>query len=217
MKKGFSNSYMLLYSLGLAAVVALLLSVVAMSLKSRQQANILNEKMQTLLATIGVPCEAADAQSTYVKYFKEERTVEGTDGKQMTLYLYEKDGKHGYVIPTTGNGLWGKVYANVALADDFNTIVGITFNHDSETPGLGAEITSPGFCKQFIGKQILDEAGKVVSVAVVKHADAADLHQVDAISGGTMTSNGVSQMLIDELSRFQDYIESQRKEATNEQ
>ena len=214
--KNFSNRYMLLYSLGLAAVVALLLTLVATGLKSRQQANIRNEKMQQLLATIGVKCERDGVEPVYRQYFKQELNLAGDGNEPLTIYLYEKDGQNGYVIPTTGNGLWGKVYANVALADDLNTITGITFSHDSETPGLGAEITSDAFCKQFVGKKILDDQGTVVSVAVLKHADPSDPHQVDAISGGTMTSNGVSAMLIDELSRYQDYITSQRKEADND-
>lgn len=215
--KNFTNRYMLLYSLGLAAVVALLLTVVATGLKSRQQANVANEKKQQLLATIGVECERDGVDGIYSKYFKQELNVAQDGEEPLTLYLYEKEGQNGYVIPTTGNGLWGKIYANIALADDLNTITGITFSHDSETPGLGAEITSEAFCNQFIGKQILDNGGNVVSVAVVKHADPGDPHQVDAISGGTMTSNGVSAMLIDELKRYQDYISSQRKEANNEQ
>ncbi len=215
--KNFTNRYMLLYSLGLAAVVALLLTVVATGLKERQQNNIRNEKMQQLLATIGIDAPRDGVQPIYKQYFKEELNVAQDGQEPLTLYLYEKEGQNGYVIPTTGNGLWGKVYANVALADDLNTITGITFSHDSETPGLGAEITSDAFCNQFIGKQILDNSGNVVSVAVVKHADPSDPHQVDAISGGTMTSNGVSAMLLDELKRYQDYISSQRKEANNEQ
>lgn len=215
--KNFTNRYMLLYSLGLAAVVALLLTVVATGLKERQQNNIRNEKMQQLLATIGIDAPRDGVQPIYDQYFKEELNVAQDGQEPLTLYLYEKEGQSGYVIPTTGNGLWGKVYANVALADDLNTITGITFSHDSETPGLGAEITSDAFCNQFIGKQILDNSGNVVSVAVVKHADPSDPHQVDAISGGTMTSNGVSAMLLDELKRYQDYISSQRKEANNEQ
>lgn len=213
----FSNKYMLLYALGLAAVVALLLTAVATGLKSRQQANVRNEKMQQLLATIGVKAERDGVESVYRQYFTDELDVATEGEAPLKLYLYEKDGSRGYVIPTVGNGLWGKVYANVALADDFNTIVGITFSHDSETPGLGAEITSEAFCSQFIGKKILDDAGRVVSVAVMKHADAANPHQVDAISGGTMTSNGVSAMLADELQRYQEYINAQRKEADNEQ
>ena len=215
--KNFTNRYMLLYSLGLATVVALLLTVVATGLKERQQNNIRNEKMQQLLATIGIDAPRDGVQPIYNQYFKEELNVAQDGQEPLTLYLYEKEGQSGYVIPTTGNGLWGKVYANVALADDLNTITGITFSHDSETPGLGAEITSDAFCSQFIGKQILDNSGNVVSVAVVKHADPSDPHQVDAISGGTMTSNGVSAMLLDELKRYQDYISSQRKEANNEQ
>lgn len=215
--KNFTNRYMLLYSLGLAAVVALLLTVVATGLKERQQNNIRNEKMQQLLATIGIDAPRDGVQPIYNQYFKEELNVAQDGQEPLTLYLYEKEGQNGYVIPTTGNGLWGKIYANVALADDLNTITGITFSHDSETPGLGAEITSDAFCNQFIGKQILDNSGNVVSVAVVKHADPSDPHQVDAISGGTMTSNGVSAMLLDELKRYQDYISSQRKEANNEQ
>ena len=215
--KNFTNRYMLLYSLGLAAVLALLLTVVATGLKERQQNNIRNEKMQQLLATIGIDAPRDGVQPIYNQYFKEELNVAQDGQEPLTLYLYEKEGQNGYVIPTTGNGLWGKVYANVALADDLNTITGITFSHDSETPGLGAEITSEVFCNQFIGKQILDNSGNVVSVAVVKHADPSDPHQVDAISGGTMTSNGVSAMLLDELKRYQDYISSQRKEANNEQ
>ncbi|MBQ6098154.1 MAG: NADH:ubiquinone reductase (Na(+)-transporting) subunit C [Bacteroidales bacterium] len=215
--KNFTNRYMLLYSLGLAAVVALLLTVVATGLKERQQNNIRNEKMQQLLATIGIDAPRDGVQPIYNQYFKEELNVAQDGQEPLTLYLYEKEGQSGYVIPTTGNGLWGKVYANVALSDDLDTITGITFSHDSETPGLGAEITSDAFCNQFIGKQILDNSGNVVSVAVVKHADPSDPHQVDAISGGTMTSNGVSAMLLDELKRYQDYISSQRKEANNEQ
>lgn len=214
--KKFSNSYMMLYALGIAAIVAVLLTVVSLSLKARQETNIRNEKMQMLLATIGVQSERDGVETEYNKYFKEELNVAVEGEEPLSVYLFEKDGKRGYVIPTKGNGLWGKIYANIALAEDLNTIVGITFSHDSETPGLGAEITSESFCNQFIGKKILDEEGKVVSVAVIKHADVADMHQVDAISGGTMTSNGVSEMLLNVLTRYQEFITSERKEATNE-
>lgn len=213
MMKKFSNKYMLLYSLALAAVVAALLSIVAMSLKSRQEANAKNEKMQMLLATIGVSCERDEAATLFADYFIEMKSEEG----EFTYYIYNKDESHGYVIPMEGKGLWGKIYANVALDYDQNTITGITFSHESETPGLGAEITTEKFRNQFIGKQILDENGEIVSVAVVKNADPANLHQVDAISGGTMTSNGVSAMLLDELRRYVPNLETlaDRKEAND--
>ena len=241
--KNFSNRYMILYSAALVCVAALLLSVVAMSLKDRQDANIRNEKMQQLLQAINIKVDAQEAEAAYKQYFKRELTV-GTDGTVVTdydvatvdikqadrafnvklkdqqqaekngqrgafpVYVFEKDKRIGYVIPTQGNGLWGAVYANVALDADLNTVVGVTFSHDSETPGLGDKITTPEFQAQFVGKKILDEQGKVISVAVRKNADKSGIHEVDAISGGTMTSNGVNAMLATDLARYQKFIDS---------
>jgi Na+-transporting NADH:ubiquinone oxidoreductase subunit C len=108
------------------------------------------------------------------------------------------------------------VYSNIALADDLNTVVGVTFSHDSETPGLGAEITTKKFQAPFIGKQILDENGQVVSIAIKKNADAAAMHEVDAITGGTMTSNGVDEMLRVDLMRYQKFIDANRAAACAE-
>lgn len=240
--KSFSNKYIFIYSAVLVAIVAVILSVVAMGLKDRQQENIRNEKMQTLLAAINVTIDRDGAEALYKEYFTRELTV-GTDGSILSeydiatgemisgterafnvnlkaeqgkekagqqgafpVYLFQKDGQTGYVIPTQGNGLWGPVYANIALDADLNTIIGVTFSHDSETPGLGAEITTEKFQAPFIGKKILDENGTVVSIAVKKHANPEGEHEVDAISGGTMTSNGVSTMLGNDLARYQAYI-----------
>ncbi len=244
--KKFSNTYIYIYSAGIVAVVAVVLSVVAMSLREKQNDNIRNEKMQVLLQAIGVNCTRDEASEMYLQYFDQELTV-GTDGttlsiynvqddkmeqgdvrafniklkEQQTLekngkqgafpvYVFNKDGKKGYVIPTQGTGLWGAVYSNIALAEDLNTVIGVTFSHDGETPGLGAEITTEKFQAPFIGKQILDENGQVVSIAVKKKADAAALHEVDAITGGTMTSNGVDEMLRVDLMRYQKFIDANR-------
>lgn len=246
--KNFSNKYIFIYSICLVAVVAVLLSVVAMGLKDRQDANVRNEKMQTLLAAINVETNRDGAPELYTQYFDQELTV-GTNGEVLSIYnvkegkmeqgddnmrafvinlkeqqvkekageqgafpvyVFTKDGRKGYVIPTQGNGLWGAIYANIALDEDLNTIIGVTFSHDSETPGLGAEITTAKFQQPFVGKQILDEEGQVVSVSVKKNADQSGMHEVDAISGGTMTSNGVSAMLSDDLARYQAFITATR-------
>lgn len=111
------------------------------------------------------------------------------------------------VIPVRGKGLWGPVWGNVALKNDMNTIIGASFNHKGETPGLGAEIKEDFFEEQFIGKQIMNEKGEFVSVAVVKGGVANNpaiplIHGVDAISGGTITSDGVTEMLRDCLSNY---------------
>lgn len=239
--KNFSNKYIFIYSIILVAVVAVLLSVVAMGLKDRQQTNVANEKMQNLLAAIGVKeVPASEAKATYMEYFKQELTVSMAgdviseyevssekllngevrafdinlkaeqakgDNGAFPVYVFEKDGEKGYVVPVQGNGLWGAVWGNVALKSDFNTIIGVTFDHASETPGLGAEITTDNFKNRFIGKQIMDADGKVIGINVKKHADASKANEVDAISGGTMTSNGMDAMLTTDLPRYQKFIE----------
>ena len=247
--KNFSNKYIFLYSIALVAVVAVILSVVAMGLKDRQQENIRNEKMQVLLAAINVEAQAAEAADLYQQYFEQELTV-ATDGSVLSvydiknneltqgterafniklkdqqvkekngeqgafpIYVFNKDGRKGYVIPTQGNGLWGAIFSNIALDEDMNTIIGVTFSHESETPGLGAEITTEKFQAPFIGKQILDENGQVISIAVKKNADANGMHEVDAITGGTMTSNGVNEMLATDLMRYQKFIDATRGNA----
>ena len=129
------------------------------------------------------------------------------EGKPVSfpLYVYEKDGQKGYVIPLQGAGLWGDIWGNIALASDFNTVVGVNFDHAGETPGLGAEITTKGFHDPFIGKHIYDATGNFTSVIVKKNADATTGNEVDAISGGTITSVGVSDMLRNDLNFYQNY------------
>jgi Na+-transporting NADH:ubiquinone oxidoreductase subunit C len=138
------------------------------------------------------------------------------DAYQLPLYIIEKDGERLYVFPMLGNGLWGNIYGNMALKSDFNTIYGVTFSHDKETPGLGAEITESFFTDQFIDKKIFDDAGNLTSIKVVKGGASTlpaneQIHGVDAISGGTITSVGVDEMIKNVLEAYLPYIEKQRK------
>lgn len=117
------------------------------------------------------------------------------------------------VIQLHGAGLWGPIWGYIGMTPDFKNVVGVVFDHKSETPGLGAEITTPMFTDQFKGKTIFSD-GKFVSVNVVKGGVAnlgADLqkHSVDAISGGTITSNGVNNMIEKVLESYLPYIEKQ--------
>lgn len=131
------------------------------------------------------------------------------------LYVLNNEGQTYYVIPMLGKGLWGPVWGNMALKDDFNTVVGVIFDHKGETPGLGAEISTPAFQKQFIGKTIFDNTGKFVSVTVQKGGvatlpESRQNHAVDAISGGTITSVGVDEMMKDCLENYVPYIKNQK-------
>ena len=129
---------------------------------------------------------------------KEFKATKATPEQRMYPYFEYNDGSTvKYIVPMAGNGLWGPVWAYVALENDQNTITGIVFDHKSETPGLGAEITSPSFISKFIDypKQIVDEKGAYKSVSIIKGGDPTTKHEIDAIAGATITSKGVSTML----------------------
>ena len=116
-----------------------------------------------------------------------------------------------YIIPLQGRGLWGPIWGNIAVGSDRNTIVGATFDHKSETPGLGAEINQPFFQQEFIGKKLLDDQGDFLSVRVVKGGivslpEDQRIHAVDAISGGTITSDGVTNMLYDCMKYYEPFF-----------
>ena len=105
-------------------------------------------------------------------------------------------------------GLWGPIWGYVAIDSDGTTIYGAFFDHQGETPGLGAEITKPAFTDQFEGKEIF-KSGQFLPVEVVKKGmkPEGDADYVDGISGGTITSKGVSAMLGDCLSPYRTYLE----------
>ena len=126
---------------------------------------------------------------------KEYKTLDENE-RSYPLYICEKDGNTYYVIPVVGSGLWGPIWGYLALESDLNTVYGASFDHDKETPGLGAEINTADFQSQFPGEKIFDKNGSFVSIKVTKGgARPDDLHGVDAITGGTITSNGVTEMI----------------------
>jgi Na+-transporting NADH:ubiquinone oxidoreductase subunit C len=143
-----------------------------------------------------------------VKKFKEGKPY------ILPIYLIKADNDTLTVIPFYGMGLWGAIWGYVALENDLNTIHGAVFDHKGETPGLGAEISGLPFQEQFIGKQIFDENNNFTSISVikggVKHSNIAEIHGVDAISGGTFTSKGLDNMLIDGFHMAMPYIEQHK-------
>ena len=137
------------------------------------------------------------------------------NGEEFVAPFFEcnYDGKKYYIVPILGKGLWGPIWGNIAFKDDFNTIVGVVFDHKGETPGLGAEIATPAFQNQFPGKTIFDKDGNFVSVKVQKGGIVTlpanmQNHAVDAISGGTITSVGTDAMMRNCLSNYVTYIKN---------
>lgn len=149
---------------------------------------------------------------------KEFRDRQMTDDmKHYPLYVANIDGEKVVVIPMVGKGLWGPIWGYVALKSDFNTIYGATFDHKGETPGLGAEITETFFESEFAGKTIYNEQGQLVSINVQKGGAPADApHAVDAITGGTITSNGVQEMLERTFTVYDKYFEKNRTQTSQE-
>jgi len=130
--------------------------------------------------------------------------------RNLPIFVYTaEDSTKKYIFPLRGTGLWGPIWGYIALYDDYNTIYGAIFNHSKETPGLGAEINESWFQKQFENKTIFDENGNFVSVKVVKGgAKSDDPHAVDAISGGTITSKALEDMLRECLGNYVQYFKT---------
>ncbi len=130
----------------------------------------------------------------------------GEGGVNYPLFVLKKDGENVYVVPVVGTGLWGPIWGYITIAGDGKTVVGAVFDHKSETPGLGAEINQASFQKPFEGKTIFDENGDYVGIKVMKGGAQGSPHGVDAISGGTITSNGVTEMIVRTLKIYEPYL-----------
>ncbi len=226
-KKGInknSNAYILTYTSAIVIIVALLLSITSGALKGRQNENVkLDTKKQILSSLPAIDLTQGDANEIYAKTIvayqlldadgkvaKELRPVEDFDVKaaegQLPLYVANVDSATKYIIPMNGAGLWGAIWGYIALNDDKNTVYGVFFSHAGETPGLGANIATPKFQSQFEGKHIKNN-GQFVSIAVMKAGQKADnQEQVDALSGGTITSKGVETMLKNSIGAYTAFL-----------
>ena len=224
------NSYTFIFASTMVIIVAALLSSTAIGLKPFQDSNIELEKKQNILSSVRINIDRNEADEKYDKFIKKElvlnnlgEQIEGSafdielnkeikkDPKDQSLPLFisEIDGELKYIIPLRGKGLWGPIWGFIALEEDLNRVYGAVFDHKSETPGLGAEINRPFFEDPFIGKKIF-ERDEFISIKVVKGgAKEGDMHAVDGISGGTITSDGVSDMLYERLNMYLPYFKSQ--------
>lgn len=230
-----SNTYTFLYASVMVLVVAAVLSFTALQLKPRQNKNREIEKKQDILNAVGVTSTPADAEKLYDQYivkaftvssegnvksedkdetFKVDLKKEGAkslEKRSLPVFIFSKEGVgEKMILPVRGKGMWGPLWGYIAMEKDGNTIFGATFAHQGETPGLGAEISTPAFQSQFVGKQIFDEVGKFTSIIMVKGTAGENPHQFDAVSGGTVTSKGFEAMLLDNLSSYEKFLKSSK-------
>lgn len=221
-----SNVYIIIYSTVMVVVVAVLLAVAAMSLKDRQDANILNEKKNAILASLNAADQNYDEFINAYAVNAEGEKIEGDvfvmlqdlkgSFEQGQFPVFEaQDGR--VVLPITGTGLWGPIWGYIALESDMNTVAGIVLDHSGETPGLGAEIATPAHQALYKGKQIF-EGDEFVSITLKKGgATPGNMHEVDAISGGTKTGDGVSAMLKNSLENYLPLLGAKKGAASAEE
>lgn len=228
-----SNAYTVIYATVMVVVVAAVLAFTALSLKPQQEKNVAVDKKVQILKSVNIAADAKNADELYSKYITESFVVndkgevlsgmdaftvnieeefkKADDQRDMPVYVANIDGATKYILPVRGAGLWGPIWGYVSLENDKNTVFGAFFSHKGETPGLGAEIEKDFFTNQFKGKHLFKD-GEFKSVAVEKVGqvalDGAD--QVDAISGGTITSKGVDAMLKSSLKPYSAFLTNKK-------
>lgn len=229
--KDFSNRYIFTFAVVMVAIVAVILSLAATLLRPAQERNYEVEKKRSMLESIGLFAEREDVTAMYDKHIRESFVVDlsgniitGVDAFDVDLGKELKKGENDIrlpvfkavtesdedviIVPVSGTGLWGPIWGYIALKSDMNTIFGVTYDHQGETPGLGAEINETFFESRFSGKKLF-KGDTFVSISLVKTgADPSDQYAVDAISGGTITSRGLEAMLKDCLGFYEPFLKS---------
>jgi len=212
-----SNAYTLIYSVIVVVVVAVMLAYASESLHPMQARNEANDKIRQMLTSINIISTHANAEQLFSEYIVDSYLVniqgDRIPGDALKIELSVEQNKpeanrrypvfeaiiHGskkYILSMYGAGLWGPIWGFIALEEDKNTVYGASFDHEAETPGLGAEINTPHFEHEFIGKKFFNPENKFTSIAIVKAGHVAHGQDyVDGISGGTITSQAVDVML----------------------
>lgn len=229
-----SNSYTVIYIIILVIVVGSALAMTALSLHDKQQANTDADKMKQILASVYIVPDKNNVKADFDRYITRQLLIDEAGNeiagdafavdiasqskipaseRRLPVYICSKDGKNLYILPVYGAGLWGPIWGYVSINPDGKTIYGAYFAHQGETPGLGAEIEKPFFSEQFKDKSLFKENDfKPVSVIKTGQKPINGEDYVDGISGGTITSKGVSDMLANCLSPYKTFLENIKKD-----
>ncbi len=229
-----SNFYTFLFVGIMIVGIASILAFTSQTLKPMQDENVKNEKMQNILSTVGINVSRDEAEESYQRFITQELALK-MDGsineninpfsdlnlakelkkdykdQHFPLYVAEINSEKYYIIELRGTGLWDAIWGYISLKSDFNTVNGVSFDHKGETAGLGAEITKEWFKESFKDEKIFDNEGKLVGITVLKgnndpnNSDKDD-HEVDAISGSTITGDGVTDMIYERINNYLPYL-----------
>lgn len=239
-KRTDSNGYTIVFAIIMVVVVGSLLAFFANATKERRVNNDKVKSQIDILSSIGVEATRENATDLFQKHITHQYIIEGTTatenseaylidvkkeqeaaktGKIQRLPLFvseQENGQKVYIIPVRGNGLWDAIWGYVALNNDLKSINGVYFDHKGETPGLGANITEAYFEDDFKDEMLFDQSGNYKAVEISKsngdptNEDKTD-NEVDAISGATITGNGVAAMLKKGIGLYLPYFETLKK------
>ena len=227
-----SNAYTLIFTSIVTIVLGFLLSIAVTIMKDQQDLNIEIDIKKNILRSLDFapseenPWTPERVQAIFEEYISslvinaKGETIEGkkpedinpdVDGDFHPIYIKTMVGKiDGYAIPISGKGLWSTLYGYFAVESDGMTVKGITFYKHGETAGLGGEVEKPWFRNNYKGKKFVDNDGNLVGIQIMKggvdDTSPEAYHQVDGISGATMTSKGLNKFLMNDLKTYESFF-----------
>ncbi len=216
------NGYTFLFAILMVAIVGSGLAAVSVGLKPRQDKNTEVKKKMDILGALKIEgVDRKTAEDLYATYVIDEECIVldgqgnlidgvlafdvdiksqfrdkklSVEDREYPLYVASIDGSKKYVIPVVGSGLWGPIWGYIAVDEDKSSIFGAKFDHKTETPGLGAEIKQAFFYTQY-EEESISQNGEYKKIKVVKDGSGSEAGKVDGITGGTITSKGVEEMV----------------------
>tara|TARA_B100000427_G_scaffold75592_1_gene61607 strand:- start:97 stop:813 length:717 start_codon:yes stop_codon:yes gene_type:complete len=227
-----SNRYTLIFVFIVTVILGTILSFTKENLRESQEQNLKADVNKTILRSLGFSEQEGsswsneDVEEIFTSNIKalcvdpegniidnillEEIDIE-KNVEQLPVYLKIVNNElQGIALPVAGKGLWSTVFGYIALEPDLNTVLGIQFYKHGETPGLGGEVEKKWFTNNFTGKKIRNDNDEIIGIEVLKgkvdNSKKDAIHQVDGISGATVTSKGVTIFLKDDLKRYEAYL-----------
>lgn len=227
-----SNVYTIVYAMVMVIIVAFCLAFVSDVLRPIQDENVANDKRSQILAALNLR-SVDDVQAKYDEVVladlivnvngevtdsvggfnvdQKDITAKDPNAKRLPVYICSVESDTLYVVPLYGRGLWGGLWGYLALKPDFQTVHGAYMSHEGETAGLGARIVEPWFQELFEGKLVYSDSTYTEVALGVKKKVEDRTYEVDAITGATLTSNGVDEMFKTSLEPYQQYFLNNRK------
>jgi len=216
-----SNLYIVSFMAAITIVLGFLLSIAATSLAPIQAFNVEIDIKKNILNSLNIPEDKSIviSQEEIQKLFDKEIITINIDEKGMVsegggnlVYIATADSvPTGYSLPISGKGLWSTIYGYIAMEPDGETVKGINFYQHGETPGLGGELEKEWFTSNYIGKKIYNEQGEMVSVEIIKGVVNPNNpnvdHQVDGISGSTLTGKGMNKFIKEDLTTYKPFLD----------